>query len=72
MYPFSPADDKYIVSVPLFDKVEFNLGGKTVTIIKKNSGRKIDSISYGDRSIDGYFISHRELKKGEKLVVTTR
>jgi predicted alpha-1,2-mannosidase len=72
MYPFSPADDKYIVSVPLFDKIEFTLGKKAFTIIKKNSGRKIDSISYGDRSIDGYFISHQELKKGEKLVITTR
>jgi predicted alpha-1,2-mannosidase len=72
IYPFSPADDKYIVSVPLFDKVEFDLGDRTFTIIKKNSGRKIDNIRYGDRNIDGYFISHQELKNGKKLVVTTR
>ena len=72
MYPFSPADDKYIISVPLFDKVVFNLGEKNFTILKKNFGRKITEIKYGDQKIEGYFISHQELKKGKKLVITTR
>ena len=72
LYTFSPADPAYIVSVPLFDKVEVDLGEKKFTIIKKNSGKKIDNITYDNKKIDGYFIPHSELLKGMKLVITTR
>jgi len=71
MYTFSPADPEYIVTVPLFDKVEFQLGSEKFTIIKKNHGRKISDISYDGNKIDGYFIKHSELQKGKKLVITT-
>ena len=71
LYTFSPADPEYIVSVPIFDKIEVNLGEKKFTIIKKNSGRKISNITYDDRKIDGYFIPYHELIKGKKLVITT-
>jgi len=72
LYTFSPADPAYIVSVPLFDKVEVDLGEKKFTVIKKNSGKKIDNITYDNKKIDGYFIPHSELLKGKKLVITTR
>jgi len=71
LYTFSPADPEYIISVPLFDKVEFNLNGTIFTIIKKNSGKKISRITYDNRKIKGYFITHDELKKGKKLIITT-
>jgi predicted alpha-1,2-mannosidase len=71
LYTFSPADPEYIISVPLFSKVEFNLGDRNFTILKKNSGRRIKSITYGDKKIDGYFISHAQLKRGEKLFINT-
>lgn len=71
-YPFSPSDPKYIVSVPLFDKVDFKLdNNKSFTILKKNSGKKITNISYGGQKINGYFISDKELKMGKQLVITT-
>jgi len=72
-YPFSPADPKYIISVPLFDKIDFHFGGTNTsfTIIKKNSGKKITNISYGGQKINGYFISDKELKMGKQLVITT-
>src|SRR4030066_2409446 len=63
LYTFSPADPEYIISVPLFDKVEFNLGETIFTIIKKNSGKRISEITYDNRKVKGYFISHDELKK---------
>lgn len=72
LYTFSPADPEYIVSVPLFDKVTFNLGDKPFTIVKKNAGKKIESITYDNKKIEGYFIPHQELLKGKKLVITTR
>ena len=73
LYTFSPADPEYIISVPLFDKVEFNLGkNSTFTILKKNAGKKITTISYDGKKVDGYFITHDELKKGKTLVITTK
>ncbi len=71
IYPFSPTDPEFIVSVPLFDKVEFTLGNKTFTIEKKNSGKKIDRITYDGKKIDGYFIPYSKLVKGKKLVIVT-
>ena len=71
-YPFSPADDRYIVSVPLFDQVDIKVGdNKSFTILKKNAGKKISNLSYGDQKVDGYFISDKELKQGKQLIITT-
>ena len=60
------------MSVPLFDKVEFTLGDNTTfTIRKKGNGKKITGIRYGGESIDGWFVTHDQLKKGKELVITT-
>lgn len=72
LYSFSPADAEYIVTVPLFDKVEFTMGDTTFTITKKGEGRKLVDISYDGKKVDGYFIKHDELKKGKELVITTK
>jgi predicted alpha-1,2-mannosidase len=72
LYPYSPADPNYIVSVPLFRKVTFKLNeGNTLTIVKKNSGLRITRITYGGKDIDGYFVKHRDLEAGRELVITT-
>jgi predicted alpha-1,2-mannosidase len=71
-YPFSPADPNYILSVPIFDRVELKLDSKkSFTILKKNSGKKIREINYAGRKINGYFISDQELKAGKELTITT-
>lgn len=70
LYTYSPADAEYLVTVPLFDKVTFDLDGRPFTIVKKGDGRKITDISYGGHKIDGYFISHDLLKEGKELVIT--
>ncbi len=71
LYPYSPADEDYIISVPLFDKVDVKLGDNHLTILKQNSGKKITEITYDNQKIDGYFVPHHELIKGKKLVITT-
>lgn len=72
IYTYSPADPSYIISVPLFDKIEFTFGdGTRFSVSKKNSGRKITNITYGGKKVDGYFISHSDLRKGKELVITT-
>lgn len=72
LYTYSPADPKYIVTVPLFDKVVIRMSNEnSLTIVRKNSGEKITEITYAGQNINGYFISHRELLQGKELVITT-
>lgn len=71
LYSFSPAEPNYIVTVPQFDKVEFTIDNTTFTITKNGEGRKLTSISYDGKPVNGYFISHDELKKGKELVIST-
>lgn len=51
LYTYSPADPEYIVTVPLFDKVTFNLNGRPFTIVKKGSGKKIIDITYNGKRL---------------------
>ena len=71
LYSFSPADARYIVTVPIFDKIEFDMGDSTFTVTKKGSGRKLSDISYNGQKVEGYFIDHGELQKGGELVIST-
>lgn len=72
MYTFSPADPEYIVTVPLFDKVEFRLGnGAAFSIVKEGQGRKIKKITCGGEKIDGYVVRHQDLAAGKDIVITT-
>jgi putative alpha-1,2-mannosidase len=72
-YPFSPADPKYMISVPLFDKIQIQLdNGRTYTVVKRNSGKKITNLSYGGKKITDYVIQDKELKEGKQLEITTK
>ena len=72
IYPYSPADEDYIVTVPLFDKTELKLNDNTLTILKRNTANKITSIADNNQKIQGYFVAHHELIKGGELVITTK
>ena len=72
LYTYSPADPEYIVTVPLFNRVAFTLGDSTTfTIRKQGQGRQIESIRYDGKPIDGWFISHDQLRQGKELVIQT-
>ena len=72
-YPFSPADPRYIVSVPLFDKVSIQMAnGKTYFITKKGSGKKITSLTYDGKKVEGYWITDKAMKQGKTLVIATQ
>lgn len=72
IYPYSPGDAEYIVSVPLFDQIDVQLDEQTSLIIKKvGTGRKMTEISIGEQPVDGYFVSHDELKALKTLTITT-
>ena len=73
LYSYSPADPKYIVSVPLFNKIQFRLGdGTQFSIIKEGKGKKIEQIKYGGEVIDGWFITHDQLRSGGDLIIKTK
>jgi predicted alpha-1,2-mannosidase len=68
IFPFSPADPQYIVSVPIFDKIVISLGnGKTFTIVKKGNGKNIDTISIGGRPLDGWFVNYSDMLQGQEM-----
>lgn len=71
LYTYSPADPEYIITVPLFDKVEFEMNNKTFTIEKRGKGKKITNVTYGGEKVNGWFISHQDLEKGKTLIVET-
>jgi len=73
LYPYSPAEEDYIISVPVFDQVKLELSkNSTLTIRKKNSGNRIIDLTYDHRKIDGFFLPHHELMRGKELVITTK
>jgi predicted alpha-1,2-mannosidase len=68
IFPFSPADPEYIVSVPIFDKIAITLGnGKTFTILKKGKGKNIDKITIGGKPLDGWFIGYADMLQGKEM-----
>ena len=73
LYPLSPADPEYIISVPLFDKIEMKMGDlPPFNIVRKSAGVSIDSISYDSRGWNRFFISHQDLAKGKDLLIDTK
>lgn len=72
LYTFSPADPNYIVSVPLFNKINLWMGDNEYCMItKENNGKKIKEITYDGKKNEGYFINHDDLKKSKHLIITT-
>lgn len=71
IYPYSPADDEYIVSAPIFDEVTVQLPDGTFTITKSGDGRKLREITVDGKPLDGWFIPHADLARGADVVVRT-
>ncbi len=74
LYPFNPAEGKYVFGSPMLDEVVINLPGNKKFIIKaeNNSPQNIyiRSISLNGEIIDRNYISHDELMSGGVLVFT--
>lgn len=72
LYTYSPADPEYIITVPKFQNTEFNLGDQSFSIKRIGEGEEITQITYGGKTIDGYFITHEQLQQGKELVINTK
>jgi len=71
LYPYSPADDTYIITVPQFDEIKMDLSGHEVTITRQSPGLKIESITADGEKLSGYFIPHRQLLETRQLLIKT-
>ena len=70
IFPFSPADPEYIVSVPIFDKISITLGnGQTFTIVKKGQGKNIAKITLNGEVLAGWSVDYADMLLGKELDV---
>lgn len=73
LYPLSPADPEYIVTVPIFKEVKWTTpAGKKLTIKNPNGKRNLEAIKVNNSKIDGYFIPHDLFKNGGVIEVLTQ
>lgn len=72
LYPFSPADDEYIVTVPIFDEVRWTLdNGKELVIQKPGKGRNLTNIMVNEKEQGGYFVAHDLFRNGGEIKILT-
>ena len=71
LYTYSPADPEYLVTVPLFDKVPFELGVKPFTIIREGDSRTMKAVECNGTPLEGLFVDHSFLASGGELRVIT-
>jgi predicted alpha-1,2-mannosidase len=69
LYPYSPADPNYIITVPLFNRIEIKLNEKNVMIVRENTGIKIKEITCDGKELPRYFVSHQELLRSKTLLI---
>lgn len=73
LYPLSPVDNEYLVSLPVFDKVKWHIaGGKSFEIIQDRNSRNLESIKWNGEKVDGYFVPYEKLIQGGTLELTTK
>ena len=71
LYTYSPADPEYLVTVPLFDKVTFELGEKPFTVIREGESRVMKAVECNGKPLEGLFVDHASLAEGAVLKVMT-
>lgn len=73
LYPFSAADARYLVTVPVFDEVRWQTGNGTVLTIKKPAvGRNLSVINVNGQRNAGYFIPYSLFQRGGEIEVITK
>ncbi|MEB2776446.1 GH92 family glycosyl hydrolase [Algoriphagus sp. D3-2-R+10] len=72
LYPMSPADADYLVTVPLFDEVTWKVdNGNDLVIVNPNRGRNLQEIKVNGEAINGYYVDHDLFRRGGKIEVVT-
>lgn len=67
-YPFSPADANYLLTVPIFDKIQLRFPGYSpLEIVNPKKGRNLKGVTLNGKPVSGYFLSHDLFRKGGVL-----
>ncbi|MAW95429.1 MAG: alpha-mannosidase [Leeuwenhoekiella sp.] len=72
LYPLSPADNEYLISLPIFDRVMWNIGNSSLEITKTGTSRKLKQVKFNGTALDGYFLSQDQLTQGGSLKLETK
>lgn len=73
LYPFSPADTDYLVSIPIFDQITVNSGQQNELVISNDKkSRALKSILVNGAAIDGYFVPHSLFTQGGSITIETK
>ncbi len=72
IYPFNPADQKYVFGSPIFNSAVISIpGSKKFTIKATNVSEKnifVKSVSLNGKKLKNFFIRHKDILKGGSLV----
>ncbi len=71
LYSFSATDPEYLITIPIFDKVTWNLPNGNSLKIEHSKGRELEDIQLNGSDLEGYFLSHDQLEKGGTLMLKT-
>ncbi|GAA0562248.1 GH92 family glycosyl hydrolase [Chitinophaga japonensis] len=73
LYPFSATDPAYLVTVPVFDEVQWHLdNGNVLTLKKPAAGRHLDAIQVDGKGHEGYFVPHELFRNGGSITIVTK
>lgn len=73
LYTFSATDPEYLVTVPIFDEVQWTQNnGKVLTIKKAGNSRNMSKILVNKETIPGYFVPHELFKNGGEIIIQTK
>src|SRR5690606_12493884 len=71
LYPLSPADNKYLISLPLFDRVRYDLGNGGFTLEQDGHSRNMEGTTLNGEPFSEMFLPHDRLKAGGTLSMET-
>jgi predicted alpha-1,2-mannosidase len=67
-YPLA-GSDRYLLGVPRFDRMEVDVGDRTLVIEKKGEGN-VARVEIDGRALDGPYLKHADLIAAEEIVFT--
>lgn len=72
LYPVSPTDPKFLISLPVFDVVKWRLpSGKPLYMEHEGEGRNLTEIQVDQKAYDGYFMDYDMFLSGGNIQLNT-
>ena len=71
LYPLSPADNTFLITVPVFDQVRWHIGENSFIISHTGSSRNFNKLQLNEENLESYFISYDSLKNGGSLKINS-